>query len=377
MSNNSFQRAISLTQELLRFQTINPTSPERPCAEYLAGILEQAGFSIGLHEFAPNRTSVVARIGGHPDRRPLVFVGHIDTVPLGARSWSRDPFAGEISDGKLYGRGSSDMKSGVAAFVVAALELAPRAVGTAGLTLLIVAGEETGCEGSFHLARLADIGAAGAMVIAEPSSNHPLVGHKGALWLRARTRGVTAHGSMPEKGLNAIYAAARAVAALERFRFEAVPDPLLGPPTLNVGTIRGGLNLTSVPDQAEIGIDIRTIPGQRHSELRAALQAALGSEVELEPVVDVPSIRTPVENPWVQEVFERMTPILGERPKARAATYFTDASALTPAFGGVATIVLGPGEPSVAHRTDEWCELDRIGQAVEAYVEIARRWCTL
>jgi succinyl-diaminopimelate desuccinylase len=269
------------------------------------------------------------------------------------------------------------MKSGVAAFVIAAVELASRAVDTAGLTLLIVAGEETGCEGSFHLARQVDIGAAGAMVIAEPSSNLPLVGHKGALWLRARTRGVTAHGSMPEKGLNAIYAAARAVAALESFRFEVVPDTLLGSPTLNVGTIRGGLNLNSVPDQAEIGIDIRTIPGQRHSELRAALQAALGREVELEPVVDVPSIRTPVENPWVQQVFELMTPILGERPKAQAATYFTDASALTPAFGGVPTIVLGPGEPSVAHQTDEWCEVDWIGQAVEAYVEIVRGWCGL
>jgi succinyl-diaminopimelate desuccinylase len=377
MSGNSYQRAICLTQELVRFQSVNSTNPERPCAEYLARTLAQGGFSIDLHEFAPNRTSVVARIGGHPDRRPLVFVGHTDTVPLGARPWSHHPFAGEVSDGKLYGRGSSDMKSGVAAFVVAALELAPHAAGTAGLTLLIVAGEETGCEGSFHLARHADIGTAGAMVIAEPSSNYPLVAHKGALWLRARTRGVTAHGSMPEKGRNAIYGAARAVGTLERFRFDAAPDPLLGQPTLNVGTIRGGLNLNSVPDHVEIGIDIRTIPGQRHSEVRNALQVALGSEVELEPVVDVPSIRTPVENPWVQQVFELMTPILGERPKAKAATYFTDGSALTPAFGGVATIVLGPGEASVAHQTDEWCEVDRIGQAVEAYLEIARRWCRL
>src|SRR5260370_35546874 len=153
MSRNSFRRAISLAQELLRFQTINPTSPERACAEYLAGILEQAGFSIRMHEFAPNRTSVVARIGGHPDRRPLVFVGHTDTVPLGARSWSRDPFAGEISDGKLYGRGSSDIKSGVGAFVVAALELGSCPAATAGLTLLIVSVDETGCQGSVHRAR--------------------------------------------------------------------------------------------------------------------------------------------------------------------------------------------------------------------------------
>jgi len=84
---------------------------------------------------------------------------------------------------------------------------------------------------------------------------------------------------------------------------------------------------------------------------------------------------TPVDDAWVDEVFEVMTPLLGERPTARAATYFTDASALTPALGGVPTVVLGPGEPSLAHQTDEWCAVERIEQAVEAYLEIGRRWC--
>ena len=368
------QRATSLTQELVRFQTVNPANPERPCAEHLARILEPAGFSVRMHEFAPDRTSLVARLGTDTQRGSLAFVGHIDTVPLGAARWSRDPFAGEIADGRLYGRGSSDMKSGVAAFVTAALELSES--GVAGLTLLIVAGEETGCEGSFHLAaRAADLGRVGAMVVAEPSSNYPLVGHKGALWLRARTRGVTAHGSMPEKGVNAIYAAARAVFALEAFRFGGPPDHLLGSPSLNVGTIRGGLNINSVPDRAEIGIDIRTVPAQRHSQLRAAIQEALGPEVEIELILDVPGMTTPVDDAWVDEVFEVMTPLLGERPTARAATYFTDASALTPALGGVPTVVLGPGEPSLAHQTDEWCAVERIEQAVEAYLEIGRRWC--
>jgi succinyl-diaminopimelate desuccinylase len=270
------------------------------------------------------------------------------------------------------------MKSGVAAFVVAALELAHGLSGTAGLTLLILAGEETGCEGAFHLARhQGALGRAGALVVAEPSCNQPLVGHKGALWLRAITRGVTAHGSAPERGVNAIYAAARAVVQLQQFHFEAAPDPLFGSPTLNVGTIRGGLNVNSVPDQAEIGIDIRTVPSQDHQSIRAAVGAAVGSAVELQSVIDVPGMRTASEHPWVQEVFELMTPILGERPQPGAAAFFTDASALTPAYGGIPTLVLGPGEMAQAHQTDEYCALDRIGQAVQAYTEIARRWCGL
>jgi succinyl-diaminopimelate desuccinylase len=179
---------------------------------------------------------------------------------------------------------------------------------------------------------------------------------------------------MPEKGVNAIYAAARAVGALERFQFDLAPDALLGRPTLNVGTISGGLNINSVPDRAEIGIDIRTIPGQEHAALRRRLQAALGDEVSLDPIVDVPAVLTPIENSWVGDVFEIMTGVLGSRPEAAAAPYFTDASALTPAYGGIPTIVLGPGEMAMAHQTDEYCELDRIGQAVEAYGQIARRW---
>jgi len=372
---NLSTRAIELTQELLRFNTINPTHPERACAEYLAHLLESGGFAVEFDEFAPNRTSLVAKVEGASADPSLAFTGHIDTVPLGGAPWSRDPFSGEVLNGRLYGRGSSDMKSGVAAFVIAALDLAKLARSHSGLVLLILAGEESGCEGAFHLARQTTmLGQAGALIVAEPSSNRPLVGHKGAFWLRGRTTGVTAHGSMPEKGVNAIYAAARAVSALQQFRFDVAPDPLLGKPSLNVGTISGGLNINSVPDRAEIGIDIRTIPGQEHVALRRRLQAALGEEVALEPIVDVPGVLTPLENGWVEDVFEVMTGVLGSRPEAEAAPHFTDASALTPAYGGIPTIVLGPGEMAMAHQTDEYCEIDRIGQAVEAYVQIARRW---
>ena len=373
--------AIVLTQALVRMNTINPPGHEDQCTAYLGELLEGAGFRCTIHEFAPRRASLVARIGGNPTRSPLCFTGHVDVVPLGAAPWSRDPFAADITEGKLYGRGSSDMKSGVAAFVTAAIELAPQLAPGPGLVLVITAGEETGCEGAFHLAELQKVerilGTAGAMVVAEPTSNYPLVGHKGAFWLKATTKGVTAHGSMPERGDNAVYKAARAVSALERFDFGLAPDALMGRATLNVGTIRGGLNVNSVPDAAEIGIDIRTIPGQRHPELLGCLGRHLGPEVELTPVLDVESVYTDPANAWVRRVFAIMAPLLGEPIVPRSVTYFTDAAALTRAFAAPPTVILGPGEPQLAHQTDEYCFTHRIEQAVAANRELIRDWCAL
>lgn len=367
--------ALELTQALVRFDTINPPGNERLCAEHLGSILNDAGFAVSYHEFAETRTSLVARIGGDADAKPLCFTGHIDTVPLGAAPWSVDPFAADIADGKLYGRGTSDMKSGVAAFVVAAIRLARELETGPGMVLIITAGEETGCEGAYHLAGLGNVlGDAGAIVVAEPSSNLPFIGHKGALWLKAVANGLTAHGSMPELGVNAIYKAARTISQLEDFDFNVARHPVLGKPTLNVGTVHGGMNINSVPDRAEVGIDIRTLPDQDHGDLCAHLSSYLGDDIAVEPVVDVGSVWTDPAEDWMLDVFDVMAEILGKMPEVCAATYFTDAAALTPAYGGPPTVILGPGEAAMAHQTDEYCVVDRIDQAVNAYVEIAKRW---
>ena len=367
---------VALTQQLVRFDTINPTSPELDCARFLAGLLEGGGFRVQLHEFAPGRASLVATLSGG-SKPPMCFAGHLDTVPLGAAPWKRDPFAGETDAGRLYGRGSSDMKSGIAALACAALDLARTGrLPDAGLTLVFVAAEETGCEGAAHLARTdGALGTAGAMVVGEPTGGRPLVGHKGALWLEARTRGVTAHGSMPEQGVNAVYRAARVVSALETFRFDVAPDPLLGRPTLNVGTIRGGLNINSVPDEAVIGIDIRTVPAQRHARVRDDLAQLLGPDVELSVRVDVPGVRTDEGEPFIREIYQLVEERSGRRPTAASAPYFTDASILTPALGGIPTVILGPGELVQAHQTDEYAEVRCIEETTELYRELGRRWC--
>ena len=370
----ALESALALTREIVRINNINPPGKEDECARHLGKILELAGFNLQYHSIAVGRSNLVARIGNGA-RAPLCFTGHIDTVPLGAAKWKKDPFAGETGSGKLFGRGTSDMKSGVAAFVVAAATLAPHLRATPGLVLIITAAEETGCEGAFKLVKDEHLGLAGAIVVAEPTSNYPFVGHKGAFWLCAKAQGVTAHGSMPERGVNAVYKAARAVTALENFRFPTPPHGLMGQSTLNVGSFHGGLNINSVPDEATIAIDIRTVPGVSHAQLLRQVARQVGGDISLEVIMDLESIYTPPEQEWVQSVFDIMQPILGERPQARAATYFTDAAALTPALGNPPTLILGPGEPQMAHQTDEYCVMERVLQSTAVFESIIAQWC--
>jgi succinyl-diaminopimelate desuccinylase len=369
--------ALALTRQLTAIRTITPPGDEEECARFLGALLADAGFDVAYYAFAERRTSVVARLGGE-DRgtKPLCFAGHIDTVPLGARAWSVDPFDGEIIDGKLYGRGVSDMKAGVASYVCAAIDLADRLKDSAGVVLIMAAGEETGCEGSFHLAKTeGSLGEVGGLVVAEPSYNVPRVGHKGALWLTMSSSGKTAHGSMPEEGDNALYKAARAIGKLEDFDFNIAPHPHLGRNSLNVGTMRAGLNVNSVPDSADFAVDIRTIPGVDHQTLQEGLTGYLGDDVEgMKPFVDLGGIWTDPNDPWVQRVFDLVKPHLGERPEVGALPFFTDAAALTPAYGGVPTIILGPGETHMAHQTDEYCFVERVEQAVRIYKDIIEDW---
>ncbi|HEX2670557.1 MAG TPA: M20 family metallopeptidase [Polyangiaceae bacterium] len=260
--------AVQLTRRILEFNTINPPGAEEACAQYLGDLLQSAGFDVEYSSFAPSRTSLIARIGRAGDKPPLGFTGHMDTVPLGAASWKTDAFGASLEGSKLYGRGSSDMKSGIAAFVVAALQVVEQLKSGPGVTMVITADEETGCQGALHLIRQPELlGRVGALLIGEPTANYPLLGHKGALWFDVITRGVTAHGSMPERGVNAVYLAAEAILKLRDYRFSQPAHPLMGLPTLNVGTVRGGLNVNSVPDEAVIGVDVRSVPGQDHRAL--------------------------------------------------------------------------------------------------------------
>lgn len=365
----------ALTRELLRFNTINPPGMERACARHLGKRLEDAGFAVKYHEFAESRTSLVAEIGGDDARPPICFTGHIDVVPLGAAPWSKDAFAGETDGDKLYGRGSTDMKSGIAALVAAAIELAPQLAKGPGLVIVITAGEEVGCEGARFLADHKLLPRAGAIVVAEPTANYPYIGHKGLAWFEVETTGVTAHGSMPEVGDNAIVKMAKVIGDLEHFHFPVESHAVMGKPTMNVGTISGGLNTNSVPDRARITIDTRTVPGIDHVHLCHSLESLVAPRgARVRKIVDTAPLYTEPANEWVQQVFEACTPLLDGRPTPKTITFSTDGADLKRGFGGPPAVILGPGEPTLAHQTDEWCSMTRIEQSVDLFRTLMLRW---
>ena len=371
------QNVVDLTRDLLRFDTVNPPGRERDCAHMAGSLLKDWGFSVEYSEYEPGRTSVIARAGGSDRKAPLCMTGHLDVVPLGTRKWSKDPFAGEADGDKLYGRGSSDMKAGVAAMLIAASSFSKKLNNTAGLVLVLTAAEENGCIGSRHLAALPKLmGKAGAIVVGEPTSNYPMVGHKGSIKFHASFRGVSAHGSMPQLGVNAIYKAAKAIAKLEEFQFGVQAHPVMGLPTMNVGTFEGGSGVNLVPDLARIGVDIRTVPGTNHSALLSRLNDLL-SEGKIEIIADSEAVWTEPNEAWMQRVFEICRPILGEAPVARTMPYMTDAANLRQVYDGAPTVVLGPGEAAMAHQTDEYCHMERIRQSVQIYEEVIRDWCRI
>ena len=365
---------LSLARDLIRLPSMNPPGEEAACIGYLAKLLEVSGFEVKTYEFAPGRPSLLARLAGRSNAPDLCFTGHVDVVPLGAKQWTQAPFNGDIVDGKLYGRGSSDMKAGIAAFVEAAREIASKSIGRA-LTLIITSGEETGCEGAFDLARRGVLTNAGLLIVAEPSSNEIILAHKGSLRLAVTARGKTAHASMPELGDNAIYRAVDWIAGLKRMPLPDARHPLLGGPTMCVTTIHGGLNANSVPDFVTFTIDFRSLPSNRHDDLRIAVRATAGPDAEIATLADLPGFTTAADDAAIEPVVAAYERTFGRVPVPRGAPYFTDASALTPALGHVPTVVIGPGEMAQAHQTDEYCLVSRVEEAFEIYRELMREMC--
>src|SRR3954447_26357753 len=361
---------VELTRQLVATRTINPPGDESAAASLLAARLETAGFTVASHEFDEGRVSLVARLEG--DGPALCMTGHLDTVPLGRADWSVDPFSGETDGDRLFGRGTSDMKGGTAAIVVAAERVA--AAGGSGLELVLCAGEETGCEGALALVEAGALGDCGAVLVAQPTTHYPCVAQKGVVWADAVGRGKTAHGSMPELGENAIYPLAQAILSLRDLAFDA-EHPLLRRPTVALRTFSGGINITSVPDSAEAGIDVRPVPGLPADAVLGALRERLGEGVELSPRVALDPVDTDPSGEWVQEVFSVMAGLIDETPEPRGLAYFTDAAALSPAYGSPPTIICGPGDADQAHRTDESCSMAALEAAGEGFFEIAKRWC--
>jgi succinyl-diaminopimelate desuccinylase len=296
-------------------------------------------------------------------------------VPLGNKKWSIDPFEGKVIDGKIYGRGSSDMKGGVASMILAAIMAFNESPPEGGIRLVFTAAEELGCIGVQQLAKiLKGPGNASAIIVGEPTSNHPYIGHKGALYLNAVTKGVTAHSSMPHLGDNAIYKAARSILKARDFDFKAEKDPLLGFPTINVGRMSGGMNINSVPDYAEFSIDIRSTSKVVHEELISRLSFEFGTETQLETLVNMGPVFTKENDPFVELAYKVCGVDASDKTGTKALPYLTDGSVLQRLYKGAPTIILGPGQPEMAHQTDEFCHISMLEESVKIYYDIITKW---
>ncbi|MFI0357587.1 M20 family metallopeptidase [Actinomadura sp. 9N407] len=353
--------AVELAQELVRLDT--RAGNERQAADLVAAALAGSGFDVRIQEPIPGRANLIARRGApsstlpygtrpsspRPSSTPpsITFTGHLDTVPAREDEWSFSPTSGDIRDDRLLGRGSSDMKAGVAAQVAAAVRT------STPLQLIFTFGEETGCDGA-ALIDPSDLIPTDLLLVAEPTSNRVVLGHKGALWLRATARGVSAHGSRPELGRNAI--AALAEAALRVHDHRPWPEGA----TVNVGTFHSGVQPNLVPDHAEMTLDIRTTPAYDSTQARAAITDLCGPEIELETLMDLPGIGT--DPAGIKKALETLSPGTSPQPQA---TYFTDASVLKSKLGDPAVIIYGPGDPDQAHVTNETCSVPNIEACAE------------
>ena len=365
--------ATDLLLELVRADTV--AAGEGALARRCAGLLDDAGLSGSLVDFEPGREQYVGRAGSGP---PLTFTGHLDTVPATRSDWSVDPWAAEPDGDRVVGRGTSDMKSGVAALVVAVADHVRRTHDCRGVQVVLTSGEETGCDGALRLPASA-LATGGPLVVAEPTANRLVPAHKGAHWMRLTAHGRAAHGSAPELGDNAVVRLARAAVALHDFD-EWPHQEGFGPVTANVGLLRGGVQFNVVPDAAELLLDVRSVPTASGDTVRDLVRSLAGDGVEVADHVVLPPLDTPRDDDFVGLVSGVLGQVGLDGAPAAPARFFTDAAALVPLLTGqgataVPTVVLGPGEPDQCHVADEWCSLGRVDEAVRVYAELLDRWC--
>jgi len=362
-----------LLAALVRMDSCVPPGDEIEIARYVHARLESSGISATLDEFQPGRANVLARIKGEGNRPALIFSAHFDTMPPGAQPWKHGPFAAEIEDGRLYGRGAADMKSGMAAMIVAAERLVASGDRLSGdLVLAFSAGESSNCLGARRFVETGALAGMGALLVSEPSSMHVLLAEKGALWLRLIAHGKAGHTSGNEGvtggGANAVDRMTDALVALRSFRFDEGEHPLLGKPSLSVGTIRGGTVVNLTPDRCEAEIDLRILPGMAPEDVEAAISRHLGGDIAVERIDFKPPVETAADHPFAAACLKAMGGV-----KPRGASYYSDATVLTPAFN-LPMVIIGPGEMGMSGQTDEYCDLASLEHATDTFEAIARDW---
>ncbi len=392
---------VSLLADLVRRPSVNPMGRDvsGPCylegrvGDYLVQRLSAAGMPWVRQHVAPGRDTIVARLEATVADAPVIlWDAHQDTVP--AEGMTIEPFTPVVREGRMYGRGTCDVKGGLAAMLAALERLAVADTRHATVVLAATVNEEFGFSGALALAGLWNgpdkspgdeavrqlLGPAPALaIVAEPTELDLVVSHKGSMKWRTRVHGRACHGAFPETGVNALYIAARAALAIEKLAVELLarqPDHPCGPPTLSLGTLRGGTGVNLVPDLAVLEIERRLLPEEDPAEVRAEMIeriAAACGDAKIEhdaPFNDTYGLpdgtNDPAAAPWVASV-ERAARGRGAGRRT-AARYGTNAGVY--AAAGVPSIVFGPGSIAQAHTADEWIDLGQLTTAADILVEI-------
>lgn len=374
--------AVALARELVRIDSRNPAlvagAPgERAAAEHLATTLEGWGFRVEMQDAAPGRPNVIAR-AGRGQGRTLLLNGHLDVV--GTEGMTHPPFDAVEQDGRLYGRGAADMKSGLASLCAAAARVARRGIDGEVIVTAVVDEEATSI-GTRELLRAGV--RADAAIVAEPTGLAIMPAHRGFAWIEIEVTGRAAHGSRYDLGVDAIMHAAALLADFERLDAHVLTcrtHPLLGHASLHASTISGGTGWSTYPDACILRIERRTMPGEPRDaallEARTIIdrvrreRPALQAEARVILVQDPSDVAT--DAPIVQSV-SRALEECGEAATIAGMSAWTDAALFNAA--GIPAICFGPGDITLAHAAEEWIEIAQIERATRVYETLIHRWC--
>ena len=369
-------RVLSLLKDLIAANSENPPGREDEVAKILRDHLEAHGIS--CKSVGPNKRPNLIFSSHDGEKGELVLHGHMDTVPIGnPDSWDHDPFASEIVDGLLYGRGACDMKGPVAALTETLIQYTEEKHSTP-LLFLATSDEESGCSGAEEVAKSGELDGVKFGVCAEPTDLQVLVGEKGMFWSKVIAEGKSAHGSRPEEGVNAVQLCMDALNAITSEPYPYEQHDLLGSPTINIGMIQGGIKINVVAAHCEAQVDMRTVLGQTPDSLLEQMNEriysiGLSERVRVEYIHGKPAVITPENSEIVHVAVEQVEKITGIRPTLSSATYGTDCSVLQPKVG-ILNVICGPGSIEQAHQPNEFVKLDQVYQSIDVYLGIARRF---
>lgn len=373
--------AVALTKALVAIDSQNPSlvkgaAGEGAVASALAGVLREWGFSVELQKIAPGRPNVIARIG-RTGGRSLMFNGHLDVV--GVSGMTHAPFDAVERDGRIYGRGSADMKSGIAAMCCAALRA--HEAGLAGeIIIAAVIDEEFTSLGTQAL--IAHGVRADAAIVTEPTGLAIMPAHKGFVWIDATFTGRAAHGSRWEIGVDAIRHAGLFLAELDRYDAETLTTrghPLLGRPSVHASLISGGTEMSTYPDRCELAIERRTIPGESTEQILLEMQELCDrgriTNSSFDGTVRIKLSQAPSDVATSAPVVKALSAALakcGVRESIGGMSAWTDAALLNAA--GIPAICFGPGDIALAHAAEEFVPVSEIEDATRVLTDLALRW---